>query len=127
MGQQQFLLIVLSVIVVGLAISIGIVLFTSNAVEQKRNEIISECSLIASEAQTYFRRPESLGGGGKSFVGWSVPSNYSTTEAGFFISAIVSEKEVIITGTGNELVTDRDSVKVQMTVTPNEYQTTIIN
>ena len=127
MGQQQLLLVVLSVIVVGLAIAVGIILFTTNAVEQKRNEIINECALLASDAQTYFRRPTALGGGEKSFVGWKVPSQYTSTEAGFFISAVISKDEVIITGTGNELVTDNDSVKVQVLVNADEYRTTIIN
>ena len=67
MGQQQLLLIVLSVIIVGIAITLGITLFSANAIEQKRNEVINECALLASEAQLYYRRPVTLGGGGKSF------------------------------------------------------------
>jgi hypothetical protein len=128
MGQQQLLLIILSVIVVGVAISLGITLFSTNAIEQKRNEVINECTLLASEAQLYYRRPVALGGGGKSFVGWDIPKEYQTTISGSFtVSASVSSDEVIITGTGNEVVTAGDSIKVQLTVTPLQYQTTIIN
>jgi len=127
MGQQQLLLIMLSVIVVGIAIAMGVVLFNSNAVEQKRNEVINECSLLASEAQLYYKRPVALGGGGKSFTGWTVPSQYVSTEAGSFKASVVSAQEVTITGTGNEVVTDGDSVEVQMSVTPLTYQTTVIH
>ena len=128
MGQQQLLLIVLSVLIVGIAITLGITLFSANAIEQKRNEVINECALLASEAQLYYRRPVTLGGGGKSFIGWEIPQEYQTTVAGSFsISASVSSNEVIITGTGNEVVTAGDSIKVEMTVTPLSYQTTIIN
>ena len=127
MGQQQLLLIVLSIIIVGVAITLGITLFTTNAVEQKRNEVINECSILASEAQLYYRKPVSLGGGGKSFIGWEIPREFKRTIAGSFtVSAIVSRNEVI-TGTGTEVVTDGDSVKVEMRVTPLQYQTTIIN
>lgn len=127
MGQQQLLLIVLSVIVVGIAVTMGIILFSSNAIEQKRNEIISECAMLASEAQLYYRRPSTMGGGEKSFNGWSIPPQYTTTEAGSFTANVTSSDNVIITGTGNELATDGDSVKVEVSVSPNNYSTTIIN
>jgi hypothetical protein len=127
MGQQQLLLIILSVIVVGVAIMIGVILFNTNAIEQKRNEIINECALLASEAQLYYRRPKDLGGGGKSFVGWQVPVQYATTEVGRFEASVTSPTEVKITGIGNEVVTSGDSVKVELVVTSLAYQTKIIN
>ena len=40
MGQQQLLLIVLGVILVGIAIILGVNLFRANAVESKRNNVI---------------------------------------------------------------------------------------
>ena len=127
MGQQQLLLIILSVIVVGVAIMVGVILFNTNAIEQKRNEIINECALLASEAQLYYRRPTDLGGGGKSFTGWDVPPQYETTEVGRFEATVTSPTEVKITGIGNEVVTSGDSVKVELTVNSLTYQTTIIN
>lgn len=127
MGQQQLLLVILSVIVVGIAISIGIILFSTNAIEQKRNELINECALLASEAQLYYRKPKTIGGGGKAFTGWTVPRQYITTEVGSFSAEVLSPEEVKITGTGNEVVTGSDSVKVELIVTPKLYQTTVIN
>jgi hypothetical protein len=105
----------------------GILLFSTNAIEQKRNEIINECALLASEAQLYYRRPKDLGGGGKSFVGWDVPPQYITTEVGRFEASVVSPSEVKITGTGNEVVTSGDSVKVELVVNSLAYRTKIIN
>jgi hypothetical protein len=127
MGQQQILLIILSVIVVGVAVAAGINLFSANAIEQKRNEVINECALLASEAQLYYRKPIALSGGGKSFIGWTVPHQYHTTVAGSFSATIISSEEVIITGIGNEVVTANDSIEVKLTVTPLIYQTTIIH
>lgn len=127
MGQQQLLLIMLTIIVIGAALAVGINVFTANAIEQKRNEVINECVLLASEAQRYFKKPIAMGGGGKSFVGWIIPTKWKTTEVGSFEASIVSGQQVIITGTGNEVVTDSDSIKVQLSVTPGDYATTIIN
>jgi hypothetical protein len=126
-GQQQLLLIMLTVILVGVAVFVGIGMFTSNAIEQKRNEIINECTILASEAQLYFRKPKEYGGGGKSFIGWKLPKEFNQTEAGFFVNTDIQPHQVIITGTGNELVTDTDSVKVAMTVTSDSISTEIIH
>ena len=127
MGQQQLLLIMLSVIVVGVAIAMGIVIFSTNSIEQKRNEIINECILLASDAQLYFRKPVAMGGGGKSFSGWEIPNEYITTAVGAFSVVLVSTEEVKITGIGNEVATDNDLIEVEVTVTPLEYLTSVIN
>ncbi|MCB0486646.1 MAG: hypothetical protein KDC47_10660, partial [Flavobacteriaceae bacterium] len=92
----------------------------------KRNEVLNELTLLASEAQLYFKRPTTYGGGGKSFIGWEIPRQYQSTEAGTFSANVVSSSEVIITGTGNEVVTGNDSVRVQLNVTPKSYQATIL-
>jgi hypothetical protein len=127
MGQQQLLLIVLGVIVVGLSIVVGINLFQAQAIEQKRDEVLNECILLAAEAQRHYRRPVVLGGGGNTFNGWEIPHQYAPTIAGSFTANITSNQEVIITGTGNEIASGNDSIKVSVTVTPNEYQATIIH
>ena len=127
MGQQQLLLIMLSIVVVGVAIAMGILLFSTNAIEQKRNEVINECTLLASHAQLYFRRPTALGGGGRSFIGWKIPLQHVTTEVGHFVLSSVSNNKVKITGIGNETVTGNDSIKVEVEVTPLDFATTVIN
>ena len=48
MGQQQLLLIVLSVIIVGIAVAVGITTFQSNAVEANRQAVISDLVNYAS-------------------------------------------------------------------------------
>jgi len=116
----------LGVIIIGIALAVGLIMFNTNAIEQKRNEIINECTLLASEAQLYYRRLKEHGGGGRSFAGWTVPSKYASTEVGT-ITAVASPTQVILTGTGNEVVTGSDSIKVQVTVYPNTISTVIIN
>ncbi len=125
MGQQQLLLILLGVIVVGVAIIAGIDIFTANAIDSKRDLLLHECVELSSMAQQYYRKPKEMGGGGRSFTGWTIPSNLSTTENGTF-TASVNSSSVVIVGTGNEVVTGNDSVKVQVTVYPDNYSTVIL-
>jgi len=127
LGQQQLLLIVLAIIIVGIAIAISIQLFRSNAIEAKRDILIEETTSLGVMALQYFKKPAELGGGSKSFVGWTIPSQMVTTANGYFLISTVSTTQVIITGTGTEVVTGTDSIEVQTTVTANEINSIIIN
>ena len=72
MGQQQLLLIVLGVIIVGIAVVVGINLFNANAEESAKDTLVSEGTNLGAMAQQYFKKPVALGGGGNSFVGFGV-------------------------------------------------------
>ena len=126
MGQQQLLLIILAIIIVGIAIALSIQLFRANAIDSKRDLLMSECSNIATIAISYYKKPREMGGGNKTFMGWDVPSQLLNTANGSYM-ADVQANQVIITGTGTEVVTGTDSIKVQTTVTANEYFSIIIN
>jgi hypothetical protein len=69
MGQQQLLLIILGVIIVGIAVAVGITMFQDNAVDQNRSAVIADLTTLSAKAQQYYAKPVSLGGGGTSFVG----------------------------------------------------------
>ncbi len=125
MGQQQLLLILLGIVIVGIAIFVGIGLFRANAIETKRNNVTNELMNLASLAQQYYMRPSSMGGGSRTFSGWAIPSELSTTANGHF-TALVASDNVVITGVGNEVVTNNDSVTVQINVTATSFTTTII-
>ena len=126
MGQQQLLLIILAIIIVGIAIAISIQLFRASAIDSKRDLLMSECSNIATIAISYYKKPREMGGGNKTFIGWTVPSQLVNTANGSYL-ANVQASQVIITGTGTEVVTGNDSIKVQTTVTASEYFSIIIN
>jgi len=126
LGQQQLLLIILAIIIVGIAIAISIQLFRASAIDGKRDLLMSECSNIATIAISYYKKPREMGGGGKTFTGWQIPSQLVTTMNGSY-SAQVSPNNVIIVGTGTEVVTGNDSIKVQTTVSANAINSVIIN
>ncbi len=126
MGQQQLLLIVLGVIIVGVAIITAIVLFRANAVENKRDLVLNELMNLSMMAQEYYKKPILLGGGGGSFTEWKLPSKLSNTASGTY-SASVQSQNVTLIGTGNEVVNGTDSVKVQIIVFSDSLATTVIH
>ena len=120
------LLVILGIIVVGVAIALSITLFRSNAIDRKREILVNESYNIGSIAISYYKKPKMMGGGGKTFTGWQVPPALQSTVNGSY-TAVVAADNVIITGTGTEVVTDGDSIKVETTVTGNEINSIIIN
>lgn len=126
MGQQQLLLILLGILIVGVAIFAGINLFRANAIEAKRNNVTNELVNLAALAQQYYMKPFALGGGSRSFAGWTIPTELVTTANGHFTATVFSDSVVII-GVGNEVVTNNDSVTVKLTVRPTTFQTSVIN
>ncbi len=72
MGQQQLLLIVLGVIIVGIAIAVGISMFKSNAQSSNRDQVINDLNNLAAKGQQYYRKPTSMAGGGQSFAGFAL-------------------------------------------------------
>jgi len=125
-GQQQLLLILLGILLVGVAIFVGINLFRANAIESKRANVTNELVNLASLAQQYYMKPKALGGGARSFTGWQVPDELVTTANGHFTATVFADS-VVILGIGNEVVTNNDSIKVQLTVRPTSFRTVILN
>lgn len=126
MGQQQLLLIVLGVIIVGIAVLFGIILFRQNSIDQKRDQLINEGMVVANNAREYFYKPSVYGGGQYTFTGWVIPSQMISSANGSYV-AIVSPNSVEITGTGNELVSGTDLVAVKFIVKRDSAITTIIH
>jgi hypothetical protein len=98
MGQKQLFLIVLGIIIVGVAVVYGLVLFNTNSEAFNRDALISECLNLGAMAQSYYKKEQALGGGGKSFSGWTIPSGFDTTVDGTFIGKVVTRSHIIIYG-----------------------------
>jgi len=127
MGQQQLLLIVLGVIIVGIAVVVGINVFTASSTQANRDAVIADLTNLASLAQQYYRKPTALGGGGNSFTGWTIPPQLATTGNGTY-TATVSAQSVTLVGTGNETGNDGSTpVKVTMVVGPTKITSTTID
>ncbi len=145
MGQQQLLLIVLGVIIVGIAIAVGISMFKSNAQSSNRDQVINDLNNLAAKAQQYYRKPTAMGGGGQDFNGFKLApvdtgnanGSYSLSTSAPTLNSFVpgdttsipgSAQTIYIVGCGKEKGNDgTNPVKAYATVTPDNVKTTVLN
>lgn len=79
MGQQQLLLLVLGIVIVGLAVVVGIQAFTENMKKSNSDALVNDAIRIASDAQAWKLKPAAFGGGA-DVAGWT---NFSLTQVGY--------------------------------------------
>jgi len=84
MGQQQLLLIILGVIIVGIAIAVGLSMFSSQSISSNKDAIINDLNNLFANAYQYRIRPASMGGGGGSYAGYKIPATLSSNENGTY-------------------------------------------
>ena len=113
MGTQQILLIVLSVIIVGIAVAVGITMFNSQASSSNRQAVIGDMNNLAASALSFYKTPTTHGGGGNTWstgvdvvgqwLGYDYDSGTSacSTGNGIFTLSIASDI-LTITGVGTE-------------------------
>ncbi len=105
MGQQQLLLIVLGVIVVGIAVVVGINLFNANAETSTQDSIVSQGTNIGAMAQQFYKKPTAMGGGNGSFVGFEtkvfghLPTNLTNSTDATWACAAGTATQVVLTAT----------------------------
>ncbi|MBP7310044.1 MAG: hypothetical protein KA984_02000 [Candidatus Cloacimonetes bacterium] len=131
MGTQQILLIVLSVIIVGVAIAVGISMFNNQAYNSNKTAIASDAQSFAAQVVQYYKTPVSQGGGSGTlptadaagagilgnFIGWG--GTTTTNENGTYTVAITTDGAsgvATITGVGTA-VKDTKHPKFVATIT----------
>jgi len=135
MGQQQLLLIILGVIIAGLAVVIGIQLFTVNERVAQIEIMVTEGTSFATLAQQYYKKPATIGGGGSSFTGWEFPRAYPVISTdGQSCSTAVADYEADYSNP-NKLVINAmnwdyqtsfpGSINIMFTITPTDIHTQI--
>ncbi|HDT12277.1 MAG TPA: hypothetical protein ENO01_01325 [Candidatus Marinimicrobia bacterium] len=102
MGQQQLLLIVLGTIIVGVAVVVGINMFSQGAVNAEIEALIQDVNMIGSNAASYWRKPAEMGGGARSFTGVTLEKlgASSSNANGDFVLTVVNSDSVTVTATG---------------------------
>lgn len=130
MGQQQLLLIVLGVIIVGIAVVVGINLFNANAEESTKDGIVSDCTNLGAMAQQFYKKPTSMGGGGNTFNaggpngnGFEIPTTLDSTAYGTYALQSVQAQSLQIVGTPHPDANYNWTVTT--TVTPAQITTSI--
>ena len=87
MGQQQLLLIILGVIIVGISIAVGLSLFSAQSVQSNRDAIINDLNNLAAQAYQFRIRPSSMGGGQGDYTTFTIPTKMKTNENGTYTAA----------------------------------------
>jgi len=99
MGQQQLLLIILGVIIVGIAIAVGISQFSAHSTQANKDGVTSSLVNIAANAYQFKIRPTTMGGGGNSYTGYSIPSKMAADANGTYTLGTIASNSCQITGT----------------------------
>ena len=122
MGQQQLLLIVLGVIIVGIAVVVGINLFGEQAAAANFDAVMNDMQRIAATSQQWYLKPIALGGGGRTFTGLNFTNinvSGSNHNGGYAISNTL-QNSFTLTGLGVEDGdNDGTNVTIAMTVYPD--------
>ena len=129
MGQQQLLLIVLGVIIVGIAVVVGINVFTASSFQANRDAVVSDLTNIAANAQQFYRKPVALGGGGNSFTGYTIPTQLQSTpnNTGNYTATVTNGGEGLeLVGVTAEKEGDA-TVTVKMTVSKDAIVSTVFS
>jgi hypothetical protein len=133
MGQQQLLLIVLGVIVVGIAVVAGINLFSSSHDSSIKDELVSQCMAIGANAQQFFIKPSSMGGGNNTFntggtgnAGYTIPVSMQSTQNGTYAAGTVTATSFTIVATPKVVAGKSYSfANVTCVVSPTTMTTTV--
>lgn len=136
MGTKQILLIVLSIIIVGIAVAVGITMFNTQSVNSNRNACIADMNNFAARALEFYKTPTSLGGAGSTAgnvtidkVGAYIGVNYdslnnqlTTDNGGYTITWVEGTTLLTFTAAGTESgvapVTDVDLSTSAISTTP---------
>ena len=127
MGTQQILLIVLSVIIVGVAIAVGIQMFNNQSYSSNKTAIAADAQTFATDVVRWYKTPVSQGGAGSpaklavndqtkigNFIAWG--GTTTTNDNGTYTLGAVAANDstVVITGEGNA---ERDGKKPKIVTT----------
>jgi hypothetical protein len=98
MGQQQLLLIILGVIIVGIAIAVGIAQFGAHSTQSNKDGVTASVVNIAANAYQFKIRPTTMGGGGGSYSGYTIPSKMAADDNGLYTTGTIASNSIQIKG-----------------------------
>ena len=123
MGQQQLLLLVLAVIIVGIAIVVGISMFNAQAASANLDGVTNDLMNLGSRAQQYYIRPESMDGGGGDFDNMTIQhlTTDDDNENGVYTVISGAGQTAVIEGTGRQDGDDNgNNCRARVTVWAND-------
>lgn len=122
MGQQQLLLIVLGVLIVGMAMYAGLRVMDNINESNDRDQLIGQMQYVVAEARKFAAKPTYLGGGDGTLSQFTAPQNMAITNR-FRIYASPTQEALTLVGFGTVTGNDgQNPVNVVMTFTLNDGQ-----
>ena len=118
MGQQQLLLIILGVIIVGIAIAVGLSLFSAQSIQANKDAIINDLNNIAANAYQSRIRPASMGGGNGAYDNskggnaYAIPSKMASNENSTYAVTTTAADQVDFLATSKSYPTATIKVSV---------------
>jgi len=135
MGQQQLLLLVLGIVIVGLAVVVGIQAFGENQNKANADALVNDGVRIASDVQAWALKPQAFGGPSTSGVftdvtfaalGYQATSGTYANLNGDFDLGTPAAACVIITGDGLDKTAADNLVYVMVSgTTPTDIVTEV--
>jgi len=98
MGQQQLLLVIVGVIIVGLAIAVGIGLFSAQSVSYNRDAIIHDLNNIAQSAYQFRISIKRIGGGEGSYSNYVIPAQMTENGNGRYSLLDAQVNSIVVKG-----------------------------
>jgi hypothetical protein len=71
MGQQQLLLLVLGIVIVGIAAVAGIQAFSEGKATAERDAVVADASRVVADIQAWYFKPEPFGGAGEKVANFA--------------------------------------------------------
>jgi hypothetical protein len=99
MGQQQMMLIVLGVIIVGIGIAVGISQFGSDSISANRDALINDLNNLGINAYQFKILPASMGGGSGAYTRYTIPVKLRANEDGGFAIGNASATRLTLVAT----------------------------
>lgn len=99
MGMQQILLILLSVIIVGVAVAVGMQMFATQKASSEQQAVMADLQSFGVQVISYLNSPASLGGGSGTitdatdgagiikWIGWSATPNVNENASYALVTA----------------------------------------
>lgn len=111
MGQQQLLLILLGIILVGAAIVLALSLINAQSIQSNRAALINDLNHIAAHVYQYRIGAVTTGGNAHTYLGYSIPLKMASNGNGSF-SCTTSADEVTFTATSANNPANTITVKI---------------
>lgn len=136
MGQQQILMLVLAVCIIGTVASVGVISMQQELIPNGRDVLIEDLQALAREARMFYHRPAHLNGGGGSFLLLTaVPHSITrltptphSPRGEYYIRTTGRAKSVEIVGIGLQPGIDkRLPMRASITVWPDMEEVRILN